>query len=77
MEPPTAMHLRNCFLAFAIASLSAFGAAPPADLTGYRTVATAITTAITKTNAATGQSGYLGIHVAALVLVIAVVMAVA
>lgn len=59
------MHLRNCFLAFAIASLSAFGAAPPADLTGYRTVATAITTAITKTNAATGQSGYLGIHVAA------------
>lgn len=36
---------------------------PPADLAAYRTVATAITTTIAKTNTLTsGQSGYLGIH---------------
>lgn len=44
---------------------TARAASRPADLAGYRTVATAITTTIAKTNsAATGQSGFLGIHVA-------------
>ena len=34
-----------------------------AELAGYHTVATAITTTISKTNATAGQSGFLGIHV--------------
>ncbi len=59
------MRLRNFLPALALASMSAFGATPPAELAGYRTVATAITTTISKTNsAASGQSGYLGLHVA-------------
>jgi M6 family metalloprotease-like protein len=59
------MRLQNCFLAFIIVSSSAFSATPPVELAGYRTVATAITTTIAKTNsAASGQSGYLGLHVA-------------
>lgn len=57
------MRLKNCFLGLALASLSAFCATPPVELTDYRTVTTAITTTITKINSATGQSGYLGIHV--------------
>ncbi|KAF0179044.1 MAG: M6 family metalloprotease domain protein [Limisphaerales bacterium] len=45
-------------------SWQATAALPPPDLTGYRTVATAITTTMAKTNsAAAGQSGFLGIHV--------------
>lgn len=46
-------------------SWQATAALPPPDLAGYRTVATAITTTIARTNSATaGQSGHLGIHVA-------------
>ncbi|MFM8469624.1 MAG: M6 family metalloprotease domain-containing protein [Limisphaerales bacterium] len=57
------MRLRN--LLPILLSLSAYAAAPSAELAGYRTVATAITTTLSKTSsAASGQSGYLGIHVA-------------
>ena len=58
------MRFRNYLPALLLASSSAFGATPPVELVGYRTVATAITTTIAKTNSATGQSGYLGLHVA-------------
>jgi M6 family metalloprotease-like protein len=59
------MRLPNCFPALLLTSLSAFGATTPADLSGYRTVTTAIATTVSKTNsAAGGQSGFLGIHVA-------------
>ncbi|MEQ2005393.1 MAG: M6 family metalloprotease domain-containing protein [Limisphaerales bacterium] len=59
------MHLRNCLSALVLGSLFAFAATPPTELAGYRTVATAITTTISKTNsAASGQSGFLGLHVA-------------
>lgn len=59
------MSPKSCFPVLLLASLSAFGATPLTELAGYRTVATAVTTTIAKTNAATGgQSGYLGLHVA-------------
>ena len=58
------MRLRNYLPALLLTSLSAFGATPLAELPGYRTVTTAITTTLAKTNSATGQSGYLGLHVA-------------
>lgn len=59
------MRLRNLLPALLLASLPTLGATPPVELAGYRTVTTAITTTIAKTNsAASGQSGFLGIHVA-------------
>ena len=52
-----------CTALFLIASARA--AELPAELAGYRTVATAITATVSKTRSAVaGQSGYLGIHVA-------------
>ncbi len=58
------MHLSHVLPALlAAATLSA--AAPAPGWEGYRTVGTAITTTVTRTNSATaGQSGYLGLHVA-------------
>lgn len=55
-----------CLLALAaITSSLAAAPAPAPDLAGYRTVATAVTTTIAKTNSVSaGQSGFLGIHVA-------------
>lgn len=59
------MHPRICLTALVLGSLVALGAAPPVDLTGYRTVANALTTTLSKTGtAAAGQVGYLGLHVA-------------
>ena len=55
----------TCLLALAVVTSSLAGAAPVPDAAGYRTVATAITATIAKTNSSTaGQSGFLGIHVA-------------
>jgi M6 family metalloprotease-like protein len=54
-----------CLLALAAVTSSLAAAAPAPDLAGYRTVATAVTTTIAKTNSVSaGQSGFLGIHVA-------------
>lgn len=55
----------STFLPALLVAVASLAAAPAPDLAGYRTVATAITTTISKTNsAAAGQSGFLGIHVA-------------
>jgi len=55
----------STFLPALLVAVASLAAAPAPDLAGYRTVATAITATISKTNsAAAGQSGFLGIHVA-------------
>lgn len=59
MRPSTSL------LTLFLTATSLAAAAPLPDLAGYRTVATAITTTIARTNAVSaGQAGYLGIHVA-------------
>jgi len=59
------MHPFTCLFALAAVTSALAAAAPAPELAAYRTVATAVTTTITKTNSSSaGQSGFLGIHVA-------------